>query len=138
MLYTTTCVYMLKAIHNWVWKALFPGRSRSAHTQCQSRVLCPFQPLNVVWQKDALEVNWVRGSYHFLFSLGAEEKEVMEWQGVCGGLQSHLPLWKWVLYLEGLHNSLPKARCCSYAWEGVDFPCNEYSCLFSTKMHYLL
>lgn len=30
------CMHMLKAIHDWVWKALFPGRSHSAYTQSQS------------------------------------------------------------------------------------------------------
>lgn len=55
----------------------------------------------------------VRGNYHFLLSLEAEEKEVMEWHSYCGGQQSQLTLWKWVLYLEGLHNSLFNASCCS-------------------------
>lgn len=52
----TTCMYMMKALHNWIWKAVFPGGSHSAHTQWQSRVVGPWQPLNVVQQKKALEV----------------------------------------------------------------------------------
>lgn len=34
--YIYMCMYTLKAVHNWIWKAFFPGGSHTAYSQSQS------------------------------------------------------------------------------------------------------